>query len=379
MAGGVKRPAARAVRKTKLQRASECGVIPKARRPFQCFVAQKGLQFGAAAKIWKTLSEAEKRPYEEESKGSFSRQREKARAAGVPVRGGAPQSPPTVREPAVATCQGIRIGQDQQYLVGKALGSGTYGTVYNATNCRTGVMVAVKVETRCETIDTEVACLETLRGHPNFLQVEDSHVDLQGLSWMVMPMLRSSLRHLLPVAPDAQMSICLQSLSGLSYMHGKSLVHCDVKPSNIMFCERTRKVHIIDFGLCVKIPARECHACYTPNYRAPELWVNNAKLRGSRLRPASDSWAIGMTLLECSWGKPFFSGDREALISAAIQNFVDMRCSRKSKERARWELALSKVPQQMRQIVADLTEVNVSHRSDCLMTALPSFVFDMTV
>jgi hypothetical protein len=85
-----------------------------------------------------------------------------------------------------------------------------------------------------------------------------------------------------------------------------------------------------------------------------------------------------MTLLECSWGKPFFSGDREAVISAAIQNFVDMRCSRKSKERARWELALSKVPQQMRQIVADLTEVNVSHRSDCLMTALPSFVFDMT-
>ena len=122
MAGGVKRPAAHAVRKTKLQRALECGVIPKARRPFQCFVAQQGLQFGAAAKIWKTMSEAEKRCYEEESKGSFARQREKARAAGVPVGGGAPQSPPTVREPAVATCHGIRIGQDQQYLVGKALG-----------------------------------------------------------------------------------------------------------------------------------------------------------------------------------------------------------------------------------------------------------------
>ena len=103
------------------------------------------------------MSEAEKRCYEEESKGSFARQREKARAAGVPVGGGAPQSPPTVREPAVATCHGIRIGQDQQYLVGKALGSGTYGTVYVATNCRTGVMAAVKVETRCETIDTEVA------------------------------------------------------------------------------------------------------------------------------------------------------------------------------------------------------------------------------
>ena len=51
--------------------------------------------------------------------------------------------------------------------------------------------------------------------------------------------------------------------------------------------------------------------------------------------------------------------------------------SRRSKERARWELALSKVPQQMRQILADLTQVNVSHRSDCQMIALPSFVFDM--
>ena len=99
--------------------------------------------------------------------------------------------------------------------------------------------MAVKIELRCETIHTELACLDSLRGHPAFLQVEDSHVDWQGLSWMIMPMLKTSLRQLLPVAPDAQMAVCVQSLSGLSYMHDKSLLHCDVKPSNIMFCEHT--------------------------------------------------------------------------------------------------------------------------------------------
>ena len=72
-----------------------------------------------------------------------------------------------------------------------------------------------------------------------------------------------------------------------------------------MFCEDTRKEHIIDFGLCMKIPAQECSACCTCNYRPPELFVANSKLRGRRLQPASDSWAIGFTLLECFW-EPFF-------------------------------------------------------------------------
>ena len=135
---------------------------------------------------------------------------------------------------------GIEIGQDQKYLVGNLCGSGTYGVVYKATNCKTGVISAIKIEPRCSTIDNELACLETVRGHPAFPTVEDSHVDWQGMSWMVMPMLRSSLQQLLPVLPDAQMAICLQSMSGLSYMHDNSLVHCDIKPSNIMFCEHAQ-------------------------------------------------------------------------------------------------------------------------------------------
>ena len=182
---------------------------------------------------------------------------------------------------------------------------------------------------------------------------------------MIMPMLKTSLRQLLPVAPDAQMAVCVQSLSGLSYMLDKSLLHCDVKPSNIMFCENTRKVHIIDFGLAVQIPARECRACYTSNYRAPELWVDDSKLRGKRLRPASDSWAMGMTLLETGTGKPFFTGSREAVVACGIQSFFSGWQNVRSKERARWEVALEKLPQRLRSIVRRLTVLGASQRGTC--------------
>ena len=122
-------------------------------------------------------------------------------------------------EPGLPKLCGTWIGQDQKYAIGEQCGAGTYGVAYKATDRRTGVIVAVKIELRCETIHTELACLDSLRGHPAFLQVEDSHVDWRGLSWMIMPMLKTSLRQLLPVAPDAQMAVCVQSLSGLSYMH----------------------------------------------------------------------------------------------------------------------------------------------------------------
>ena len=353
----MKKPAARAGRKSKLWQAVEAGAVPRARRPFQCFVSQNGLQLGAAAKIWKGMSDEEKLPYAAESKRTFDRQRE---AAGLAVRGDGSRE-----EPGLPKLCGTWIGQDQKYAIGEQCGAGTYGVVYKATDRRTGVIVAVKIELRCETIHTELACLNTLRGHPAFLHVEDSHVDWRGMSWMIMPMLKTSLRQLLPVAPDAQMAVCVQSLSGLSYMHDKSLLHCDVKPSNIMFCEHTRKVHIIDFGLAVQIPARECRACYTSNYRAPELWVDDSKLRGKRLRPASDSWAMGMTLLETGTGKPFFTGSREAVVASGIQSFSSGWTNVRSKERARWELALEKLPQRLRSIVRRLTVLDASQRGTC--------------
>ena len=88
-------------------------LFPRARRPSQCFVSQNGLQLGAAAKIWKGMSDEEKLPYAAESKCTFDRQRE---AAGLAVRGDGSREEP-------------------------GLPKGTYGVVYKATDRRTGVIV----------------------------------------------------------------------------------------------------------------------------------------------------------------------------------------------------------------------------------------------
>lgn len=57
------KPAARSGWKSALKRGIECGLIPKAKKPFQIFLARQKLQVGPAAKIWKGMSKEEKLPY----------------------------------------------------------------------------------------------------------------------------------------------------------------------------------------------------------------------------------------------------------------------------------------------------------------------------
>jgi len=74
---------------------------------------------------------------------------------------------------------------------------------------------------------------------------------------------------------------------------------------------------------------------------------------------------MGMTLLETGTGKPFFTGSREAVVACGIQSFSSGWQNVRSKERARWELALEKLPQRLRSIVRRLTVLDASQRGTC--------------
>jgi serine/threonine protein kinase len=83
----------------------------------------------------------------------------------------------------------------------------------------------------------------------------------------------------------------LQLLEALAYLHGRNVIHRDVKPSNIIF-EPRRGVVLIDFGAAKK----EFHQfrgagtiIYTPGWGAPEQNVGEAT-------PASDLYSVGAVL-----------------------------------------------------------------------------------
>ena len=100
---------------------------------------------------------------------------------------------------------------------------------------------------------------------------------------------------------------CLQSIcSALHYAHGLGLVHCDIKPGNIMINQHG-DILLTDFGIARMTDAATSTMVGfgTPAYIAPEL------VQGKDPTPSSDIYSLGVILYEMSTGgeRPF-TGER---------------------------------------------------------------------
>lgn len=110
-------------------------------------------------------------------------------------------------------------------------------------------------------------------------------------------------------------NISMQILNALNFLHGNEIVHCDLKPDNIVFCDDiSNRIKIIDFGLAKKEGEIVHHKVQTPNYRAPEVWLKQEY--GSPI----DIWSFGAILYEMLIGNLMFDKDDDNLILDSIFN-----------------------------------------------------------
>ncbi|MCB1741634.1 MAG: serine/threonine protein kinase [Gammaproteobacteria bacterium] len=112
------------------------------------------------------------------------------------------------------------------------------------------------------------------------------------------------------IAPDRAKQYLVQILRGLGAAHGLSLVHGDLKPTNILF-RADGTLALIDFGVAKQLgqgsaPRRPGTAdkflAGTPHYLSPE------QILGERVDARSDLYSLGVVLYEMLAGRAPFSG-----------------------------------------------------------------------
>ncbi len=159
-----------------------------------------------------------------------------------------------------------------RYIVDRRLGRGGMGLVYLARDVRLGRKVAIKVihPEVAELIDAdkfwiEIRLTASLQ-HPHIVPVLDSGC-VDGVYYSITPYLaQGSLRNQLlehgPLTPQRAVRIALDVLEALQHAHQQLVVHCDVKPENILLSHG--HAILTDFGIARSLrrrPVRDSDRC----------------------------------------------------------------------------------------------------------------------
>ena len=198
------------------------------------------------------------------------------------------------------------------YVLDKLIGSGGMGKVFRARNKHTGQTVAIKTLHKSRQSDQravgqfaqEAQILAQLR-HPNIVGVHGLGRFPGGGYFIVMEIIDGTDLQVRveqgPIPLQETISIIKQVASAVQYAHDHRIVHCDLKPGNVLL-NRNGHVLVTDFGFAFVIAgaARKAFsgAGGTAGYVAPET----VRFQ-SPPTPAVDIYALGALLWKLATGK----------------------------------------------------------------------------
>lgn len=251
-----------------------------------------------------------------------------AAAVGVPsgsaLPASTPASHPTGSTPLSGRLQEGDLLADGRYRIGRFLGEGGMGSVYEATDLELGVRLALKtlrpestVASALERFKREIHVARQVT-HPNVCRLYDlgRHrlAEGQDLFFLTMQYLEGeTLRERLSrdgrLTPAEAHPLVRDMAAALDAAHQVGIVHRDFKSGNVMLVpsrEGLRAV-VTDFGLARELDdsgretlTRTAGFVGTPAYSSPE------QIQGLEVGPESDIYAFGVVLYEMTTGRlPF--------------------------------------------------------------------------
>jgi len=210
-----------------------------------------------------------------------------------------------------------------QYI--KDLGIGGFGRVLHCRHTKLHREVAIKVlthisERASRLFKSEAKNLAAFNNHRNIVQIHSAfEMPLPGITepykFIVMEYVRDgSLRQKLdgPKFTHAECMQCfLQLINTVKYLHEKRMLHCDIKPENVLLgkdpADNSVVYKLADFGL-----SRDDSASASMATLASSLFVGGTRyyMSPERMLPpftssiASDVWSLALLFLEVASGRP---------------------------------------------------------------------------
>ncbi|MBA3913407.1 MAG: protein kinase [Acidobacteriales bacterium] len=252
------------------------------------------------------------------------------------IQNGSAESPSS----RLAILPGLEIAH---YRLGRQLGSGGMGIVFEAEDINLGRMVALKFllpellrdPNSVRRFRQEARAASALN-HPNICTI---HEIGEGPGYLFIAMEKldgETLRNLIKAEPlpcETLVHLALDIVDALDAAHANGIVHRDLKPSNILVTKRG-SAKVLDFGLAKLAPGTasepepgdETHAAMrqeltstgatvgSVNYMSPE------QVRGEPLEAASDLFSFGAVLYEMTTGTQCFPGKTWGIALDAVLN-----------------------------------------------------------
>lgn len=222
---------------------------------------------------------------------------------------------------------------DHRYELLEHVGGGGMADVYRAHDQLLDRYVAVKIlhaqfandEEFIEKFRREAQGAAKL-SHPNIVNIYD--VGKEGTNhYIVMEYVagetlkdRIQREGNLSVAESLRMT--REIAEALEHAHANNLVHCDIKPHNILVTE-SNHIKVADFGIARAVTASTM--TYSGTVVGSVHYFSPEQAKGSAISPKSDIYSLGVVLYEMLSGKLPFTG--ETPVSIALKHLQDVPVS----------------------------------------------------
>ncbi|MED6143121.1 hypothetical protein PIB30_003831 [Stylosanthes scabra] len=196
---------------------------------------------------------------------------------------------------ACSNCQSV-LPKPNDWVKGKLVGTGSFGTVNLAMNKSTGGLFVVKsahIGAGCEALSNEVKILESLSSSPYIVQYLGTEKHQGNLNVFMEYMAGGSLADVAQkfggsLDEEVVRLYTREILHGLQHLHQHGIVHCDLKCKNVLLGS-SGNIKLADFG-CAK-----------------------------RLDVSADIWSLGCTVIEMATGRYPWAGEVSNPVASVLR------------------------------------------------------------